>query len=78
MEPGVPVFRRDPMLKPVLTLAAIGFVGFALLKLLPLLLLPLFGIFFFVMKIAVIAGLIWLAFWFFNKRGKSKDEPTTE
>ena len=65
------------MLKPVLTLAAVGFVGFALLKLLPILLIPLLGIFFFVVKIAVIAGLIWLAFWFFNKRGK-KDEPTTE
>ena len=66
------------MLKPVLTLAAVGFLGFALLKLLPLLLLPLLGIFFFVMRIAVIAGLIYLAFWFFNQRGKSKDEPTTE
>lgn len=66
------------MLKPVLTLAAVGFLGFALLKLLPILLLPLLGIFFFVVKIAVIAGLIWLAFWFFNKRGKSKDEPATD
>ncbi len=62
------------MLKPVLTLAAVGFLGFALLKLLPILLLPLLGIFFFVVKIAVIAGLIWLAFWFFNSRTKPKED----
>ena len=64
------------MTKPVLTLAAVGLLGFALLKLLPILLIPLLGIFFFVVKVAVIAGLIYLAFWFFNKR--DKDKPTTE
>jgi hypothetical protein len=61
------------MLKPVLSLAAIGIVGIGLWKLASVLLLPLFSL---LAKIAVIAGLIMLAFWFFNKKSRgSEDTP---
>lgn len=59
------------MMKPVLQLAAVGLVGVVLWKLAAGLLLPLF---FFLFKIALIAGLIALAFWFFNKRGRGKED----
>jgi len=60
------------MLKPVLQLAAVGFVGIVLWKLASALLLPLF---FVVFKVALIAGLIMLAFWWFNKKGGKEDTP---
>ncbi|HJS43995.1 MAG TPA: hypothetical protein VJ755_11030 [Gemmatimonadales bacterium] len=60
------------MFKPVMTLAAVGLVGLVLWKLAAGLLLP---IFFFVLKIALIAGLVLLAFWWFNKRDRKKDTP---
>lgn len=59
------------MFKPVMTLAAVGFVGLVLGKLAAGLLLP---IFFFVLKIALIAGLVLLAFWWFNKRDRKKED----
>lgn len=59
------------MLKPILSLAAVGFVGIVLWKLAAGLLLPLF---FFLFKIALIAGLIGLAFWFFKGRGRGKED----
>jgi hypothetical protein len=59
------------MLKPVLQLAAVGIVGIALFKLASLFLLPLF---FLVFKIALIGGLIALAFWFFNKKSRGKED----
>lgn len=59
------------MMKPVLQLAAVGIVGIVLWKLAAGLLLPLF---FFVFKIALIAGLIALAFWFFNKKDRGKED----
>lgn len=59
------------MLKPVLQLAAVGIVGIALFKLASIFLIPLF---FFVFKIALIAGLIALAFWFFNKKSRGKED----
>ena len=59
------------MIKPILSLAAVGFVGVVLWKLAAGLLLPLF---FFVFKIALIGGLIALAFWFFNKKGRGKED----
>lgn len=59
------------MLKPILSLAALGFVGVVLWKVAAGLLLPLF---FFVFKIALIAGLIALAFWFFNKKSRGKED----
>ena len=59
------------MIKPVLQLAAVGLVGVILWKVAAGLLLPLF---FFVFKIALIAGLVALAFWFFNKKGRGKED----
>jgi len=59
------------VLKPIVSLAAVGFVGVILYKLLWLALLPVFGFVFgivaFVLKIALIAGLIWLGFFVFRK-----------
>ncbi len=60
------------MIKPVLALAAVGFVGIGLWKLASIFLLP---VLFFVLKIALIGGLIVLAFWWFNKRNKKEDSP---
>lgn len=59
------------MLKPVLQLAAVGFVGIVLWKIASALLLPLF---FVVFKVALIAGLIMLAFWWFNKKDRGKED----
>jgi uncharacterized membrane protein YhdT len=63
------------MFKPVLTLAAVGVVGFVLWKVAAGFLLPLF---FLVFKVALIAGLVMLAFWWFNKKGRKDTPPTTE
>ena len=65
------------MLKPVLQLAAVGFVGVLLWKLAGAFLLPLI---FLVIKIAFIIGLVMLAFWYFNKkpRGKEDTPPASE
>lgn len=60
------------MFKPVLTLAAVGFAGVVLWKLASAFLLPLLFLF---LKIALIAGLVMLAFWWFNKRGRKEDTP---
>jgi hypothetical protein len=60
------------MLKPVLQLAAVGFVGVVLWKVAGAFLLPLF---FLVFKVALIAGLIMLAFWWFNKKSGKEDTP---
>jgi hypothetical protein len=59
------------MIKPVLQLAAVGIVGFGLWKLASLLLLP---VLFFVVKIGLIIGVIMLAFWFFNKKARGKED----
>jgi hypothetical protein len=59
------------MLKPVLQLAAVGIVGIGLWKLASIFLLPLV---FFVFKIGLIVGLIMLAFWFFNKKSRGKED----
>jgi hypothetical protein len=61
------------MIKPVLQLAAVGFVGVLLWKLAAGLLLPLVFVLF---KVALIVGLIMFAFWFFRKdRGKEDTPP---
>jgi hypothetical protein len=60
------------MTKPVLQLAAIGVVGIVLWKLAAAFLLPLFFVLF---KIALIVGLIMLAFWWFNKKDRRPDTP---
>lgn len=59
------------MFKPVLQLAAIGLVGIGLWKLAAMFLLPLF---FFVFKIGLIIALIMVAFWWFNKKGRAKED----
>ena len=63
------------MIKPVLQLAAVGLVGVVLWKLAAGLLLPLFFLLF---KVALIAGLVMLAFWYFRKdRGKEDTPPAS-
>ena len=59
------------MLKPVLQLAAVGLIGIGLWKLASVFLLPMF---FFVFKIGLIVALIMLAFWFFNKKSRDKED----
>lgn len=59
------------MIKPVATLAAAGIVGVVVAKFLWMLVLPvmaaLAGLFFLVVKVALIVGLIWLALKIFGK-----------
>ena len=63
------------MLKPVLTLAAVGFAGVLLFKIAAGLLLPLVFVLF---KVALIVGLVMFAVWFFRKdRGKEDTPPAT-
>ncbi|HTI04211.1 MAG TPA: hypothetical protein VL549_02780 [Gemmatimonadales bacterium] len=59
------------MIKPVLQLAAVGLVGIGLIKLAGLFLLP---VLFFALKIAFIVALVMLAFWFFNKKDRGKED----
>ncbi|PYP39421.1 MAG: hypothetical protein DMD48_06575 [Gemmatimonadetes bacterium] len=59
------------MLKPVLQLAAVGVVGVVLWKVAAAFLLPLF---FLVFKIGLIVALVMLAFWFFNKKDRGKED----
>ena len=59
------------MLRPVVQLAAFGLVGIGLWKIASVLLLPLF---FFVFKIALIGGLILLAYWYFNKKSRGTED----
>jgi hypothetical protein len=59
------------MLKPVLQLAAVGFVGVIAWKLLSGV---LFGLLFTVLKIAFIVGLAFLAVWAFKRWNEKKSE----
>jgi len=59
------------MFKPVLQLAAVGLVGIVLWKVAAAFLFPML---FFAVKIGLIVGLIMLAFWFFNKKGRGKED----
>jgi len=52
-------------------LAAVGLVGVVLWKVAAAFLLPLF---FIVFKIGLIVALIMLAFWFFNKKNRGKED----
>jgi len=58
-------------MKPVLQLAVVGLVGIGLWKLASVLLLPML---FFVFKIGLIVALVMLAFWFFNKKNRGKED----
>ena len=64
------------MLKPLFSLAAIGIVGVVLWKLLGLLLLPLLGvalgIFFVVMKFAVIGAVLFFLVWLVRRSSRSE------
>ena len=59
------------MFRPVLTLAAVGFVGIVLWKVASAFLLPLIFLLF---KVALIVGLVMLAFWWFNKKPRDKED----
>ncbi len=59
------------MAKPLLQLTALGVAGFALWKIAGFVLLP---VLLWVFKVALIVGLVMLAFWFFKKRDKPKDD----
>lgn len=58
-------------MKPVLQLAAVGLIGIGLWKLAAIFLMPLL---FFVFKIGLIIALVMLAFWFFNKKSRGKED----
>lgn len=66
------------MLKPVVSLAAVGFIGVLITKLLFLLLLPVFGMVIgfvaLALKIALIAALVWLGFFVFRKLTEKPSE----
>lgn len=57
------------MLKPTLTLAAIGVVGFFLWKVVGAVLLPVMAtVFVFLLKIGVVVALMLFLLWFFRKK----------
>jgi len=63
------------MLKPILSLAAVGFVGVVLWKVAAGLLLPLF---FLIFKVALVVALVMVAVWYFRKdRGKEDTPPAS-
>jgi hypothetical protein len=59
------------VLKPIVTLAAVGFVGAIITKLLLMLLIPVFGTLIgfvaLAIKIVLIVALVWLGFFVFRK-----------
>ena len=62
------------MSKSFVGLAALGVLGFAVWKLLPLVLLPLLGLVAWVVKIALVVGLVMLALWMFRKMTNTDKE----
>jgi membrane protein implicated in regulation of membrane protease activity len=62
------------MLKPTLTLAALGVVGFFLWKVLGAVLLPMVAtVVAFLVKIAVVVALMVFLLWFFRKNDEGKE-----
>jgi len=66
------------VLKPVVSLAAAGFIGVLLTKLLMVLLLPLVGMFigvvFLVLKVLLVVSLIWFGYWLFTRASERPSE----
>ena len=62
------------MLKPIVSLAAVGFVGVLITKMLFMLLAPLVGIVALVIKIALIVGLVWVGILLFHKLTEKPSE----
>ena len=64
------------MMKPLLSLAAVGLIGFAAVKLVGLLFLPfvgmLLGLLAWALKIAIIIACVYFGFWLFNKIFRSE------
>ena len=69
------------MAKPILQLAAAGFLGVALWKVVSILLLPLLGtllgFFLTLLKVALVVGLVFLVFWLFRKR-QDDEQPRSD
>ncbi|HVH68262.1 MAG TPA: hypothetical protein VM716_10375 [Gemmatimonadales bacterium] len=61
------------MAKPLLQLAAVGVAGFALWKVASFFLFPLLML---ALKVALVAGLVLFAIWYFKKNDKPKDDTT--
>ena len=59
------------MAKPFLQVAALGVAGFVLWKIASIALFPFLMLAF---KIALVAGLVLLALWYFKKNDKPKDD----
>ena len=59
------------MAKPFLQLAAVGIAGLVLWKIASLFLLPFLML---AVKVALIAGLVVLAIWYFKRNDKPKDD----
>ncbi|HEX4599848.1 MAG TPA: hypothetical protein VH116_00540 [Gemmatimonadales bacterium] len=70
------------MFKPLLTIAAVGFAGFALWKVLSFLFLPvlgtLLGIVLTLVKVALVAGLVWFVVsWLMKQKRKDDEAPAS-
>ena len=63
------------MAKPFLQLAAVGIAGLVLWKIASLFLLPFLML---AVKVALIAGLVVLAIWYFKRNDKPKDDTAEE
>jgi len=64
-------------MKPLFAVAAVGVAGFALWKLASAFLLPVVGVVLgFLFKLALLAGLVWVALWFFRKNDKGEKGKT--
>ena len=69
------------MHKPILTVAAAGVLGFAIWKVLSFLLLPLLGtvlgMFFAVLKVVLVVGLVFLVLWWLRRDKKEDGEASS-
>lgn len=65
-------------MKPLAMLAATGFIGVLIAKVLTMLMLPLVGMFIgfalMILKVLLIAGLIWFGYWLFTRMTERPSE----